>query len=102
MIKKFLVGDVNEALQDVTKKMDHINYKVDENEKDRIREKILEYKKSLDNGIPMTEHEYEYVLKILNFTAIDKFFLKIRTVPKFGIFPYHKDFRFTEFQAALF
>lgn len=66
MIKKFLVGDVNEALQDVTKKMDHINYKVDENEKDRIREKILEYKKSLDNGIPMTEHEYEYVLKIFD------------------------------------
>lgn len=57
IIKKFLVGDLSE-------KIDTIGKRVDENEKDRIRETILSYKKSMDNGIPLSEHEYEYILKI--------------------------------------
>ena len=57
VIKKFLVGDILE-------KVDTIGKRVDENEKDRIRETILSYKKSMDNGIPLSEHEYEYILKI--------------------------------------
>lgn len=57
IIKKFLVGDLSE-------KIDTIGKRVDENEADRIRETILSYKKSMDNGIPLSEHEYEYILKI--------------------------------------
>lgn len=57
IIKKFLVGDLSE-------KIDTIGKRVDENEKDRIRETILSYKKSMDNGILLSEHEYEYILKI--------------------------------------
>lgn len=57
IIKKFLVGDLSD-------KIDTIGKRVDENEKDRIRETILSYKKSMDNGIPLSEHEYEYILKI--------------------------------------
>lgn len=57
IIKKFLVGDIIE-------KVNTIGERVDENEKDRIRETILSYKKSMDNGIPLSEHEYEYILKI--------------------------------------
>lgn len=57
IIKKFLVGDLSE-------KIDTIGKRVDENEKDRIRETILSYKKSMDNGIALSEHEYEYILKI--------------------------------------
>ena len=57
IIKKFLVGDLSE-------KIDTIGKRVDENEEDRIRETILSYKKSMDNGIPLSEHEYEYILKI--------------------------------------
>ena len=57
IIKKFLVGDLSE-------KIDTIGKRVDENEKDRIRETILSYKKSMDNGISLSEHEYEYILKI--------------------------------------
>lgn len=52
-----MVGDLSE-------KIDTIGKRVDENEKDRIRETILSYKKSMDNGIPLSEHEYEYILKI--------------------------------------
>ena len=57
IIKKFLIGDLSE-------KIDTIGKRVDENEADRIRETILSYKKSMDNGIPLSEHEYEYILKI--------------------------------------
>ena len=57
IIKKFLVGDLSE-------KIDTIGKRVDENEADRIRETILSYKKTMDNGIPLSEHEYEYILKI--------------------------------------
>lgn len=57
IIKKFLVGDIIE-------KVDKIGKRVDDNEMDRIRETILSYKKSMDNGIPLSEHEYEYILKI--------------------------------------
>lgn len=64
MIKKFLVGDISDKISDMDKKVDRIDTKVDENEKDRLRETILQYKKSLDNGIPLSEHEYEYILKI--------------------------------------
>lgn len=66
IIKKFLIGDVEEKVENINKKVDNINNKVDENEKDRIRETILQYKKSLDNGIFMSEHEYEYILKIFD------------------------------------
>lgn len=66
MIKKFLVGDLTEKMNEVDKKVNKIDKKVDKNEADRIRETILQYKKSLDNGIPMSEHEYEYVLKIFD------------------------------------
>lgn len=52
-----MVGDLSE-------KIDTIGKRVDENEADRIRETILSYKKSMDNGIPLSEHEYEYILKI--------------------------------------
>jgi len=64
MIKKFLVGDLSTKVEDIDTKMDILDMKVNENEKDRIRETILQYKKSIDNNIPLTEHEYEYVLKI--------------------------------------
>lgn len=57
IIKKFLIGDLSE-------KIDTIGKRVDENEADRIRETILSYKKSMDNDIPLSEHEYEYILKI--------------------------------------
>ena len=59
IIKKFLVGDLSE-------KIDTIGKRVDENEADRIRETILSYKKSMDNGILLSEHEYEYILKIFD------------------------------------
>ena len=64
MIKKFLVGDLSHKVDDMNKKFDKLDEKVDENEKDRLRETILTYKKSIDNGIPLSEHEYEYLLKI--------------------------------------
>ena len=64
MIKKFLIGDLTEKMEAIDKKVDKIDSKVDENEKDRLRETILQYKKGIDNGICLSDHEYEYILKI--------------------------------------
>lgn len=64
MIRKFLVGDLSNKVDNMDKKVENIDNKVDENEKDRIRETILSYKKSIDNEIPLSEHEYEYILRI--------------------------------------
>lgn len=64
MIKKFLIGDLTDKMEAIDKKVDKIDSKVDENEKDRLRETILQYKKGIDNGIPLSDHEYEYLLKI--------------------------------------
>jgi hypothetical protein len=66
MIKKFLVGDISEKIDNMDKKIEKVDKKVDNNELDRIRETILTYKKSMDMGVPITEHEYEYVLKIFD------------------------------------
>lgn len=63
-MKKFLIGDLSEKVDNINKKVDNINEKVDNNERDRIRHTILEYKKSLDNGIKMSDNEMEYVSKI--------------------------------------
>lgn len=57
IVKNFLVGDIVTELKIIK---EHVN----ENEADRIREAILSYRKSMENGIPLTEHEYEYILKI--------------------------------------
>jgi hypothetical protein len=66
MIKKFLIGDLDEKVDNVNKKVENIGIKVDENEKDRIRYTILEYKKSLDNGIRMSDNEMEHVSKLFD------------------------------------
>lgn len=66
IIKNFLIGDLKKDIINVDKKVEKIEKKVDENEKDRIRETILQYKKSMDNGILLSEHEYEYILKIFD------------------------------------
>ena len=65
-MRKFLVGDIEQNVSDLKNTINNMEFKNDENEKDRLRYTILQYKKSLDNGIPMTEHEYEYVLRIFD------------------------------------
>lgn len=65
-MRKFLVGDIEQNVSDLKDTINNMEIKNDENEKDRLRYTILQYKKSLDNGIPMTEHEYEYVLRIFD------------------------------------
>ena len=64
MIRKFLVGDISDKVDKIDKKIETVEKKVDNNELDRIREAILTYKKSMDIGVPLTDHEYEYILKI--------------------------------------
>lgn len=64
MIKKFLVGDITDKIDDINKKIAKVDSKVDENEADRLRETILNYRKGLEMGMKMSEHEYEYLIKI--------------------------------------
>ena len=64
ILKNFLVGDLKENINNLDKKVDKIDLKVDTNELDRIRHSILDYKKGLDNGVKLSQHEYEYILKI--------------------------------------
>ena len=64
ILKNFLVGDLKENINNLDKKVDKIDLKVDTNELDTIRHSILDYKKGSDNGVKLSQHEYEYILKI--------------------------------------
>lgn len=61
---KEIIDKINDMKEDINDKFLSINKKIDDNERDRIRETILSYKKSIDNGIQLNEHDYEYILKI--------------------------------------
>ena len=49
------------GLEKLGEKIDKVNTKVDENERDRIRYEILQFSGSLRNGIERTENDYTHI-----------------------------------------
>ena len=49
------------GIEKLGEKIDRVNNKVDENERDRIRYEILQFSGSLRNGIERTENDYTHI-----------------------------------------
>lgn len=66
LIKKFLVGDLCEKIDNMDKKVVKIDEKVDKNENDRIKETVLTYRKLMKMGLPLSDYEYQYLCKVFD------------------------------------